>query len=291
MKTNLLTLVITLTLGIILTGSLLMPVLDDYEDSTYENYTYGGTFLGADIGGEDTTITADLSLSSNTYTVTVNGEDITSLIPANGNQPILMWTEGLIQVAGTNGTDGVLKAYFHDTTSNTNKAISNATHIQVSTASGVLTAILTVGGTDTTYTSDFDWIGYADEDGKQKMILRDTTKPIYFTNVNQIYVAGWTQNAVVSSVGEELTITGSVTGSMTITKTDLGNGAYSTLSTDIDYTINNTAWNPLYLIIPGEVSVQIEGTGVYVSLLSAIPILIIVGLVLAGASVVVRNKE
>lgn len=290
-KNNILALVITLTVGIIFTGSLLMPAINDYEESTYEHYTYAGGYMAADLDGADAVVTADFLLSSNTYTVTVNDKDVTSLIPANGNQPILMWSKGLIQVAGTNGTDGVLKAYFYDETSSTNKAISNATHIQVSTVGGVLTAILTVSGTDTTYTSAYDWIGYADKDGQQKMILRNTSEPIYYSDVNQIHVAGWTQNSVVSSVGETLSISGTVTGSMTITSTEVVDGVYSTLSTDMDYTINNTAWNPLYLVIPGDISVQKEGTEGYVSLFAVIPIMAIVMLLMVGVSFFLRNRD
>lgn len=283
--------IMTLTIAIICLAVIMMPVINDFEKSTYDTYTYGGGFMNASVGGASTEIEADLSLSSNTYTVTVNDQDITALIPANDNQPILMWSKGYIQVSGTNGTSGVLKAYFHDDTSDLNKVIGNASRIQVSTTNGVLTAIFTVSGTDTTYTSAYTWLGYVNEDGTQKMILRDTTKPIYFTDVSQIYVAGYNQNSVVTSVGEELTIIGTVTGSMEITSTELGNGAYSTTSTDIDYTLGSSTWNPLYLIVPGEISVQIEGTEAYTAIIGAIPVLIIISIVLAAVSMVVRSKN
>jgi len=290
---NILGMLLGMTVAIICLASIMMPVIDDFNKSNHETYTYESQngYLAASIGGASETLTADLSLSSNTYTVLVNDVDVTALIPANDNQPILMWSKGYIQVSGTNGTNGVLKAYFHDDTSDLNKVIGNASKIQVSTAGGILTAIFTVSDTDTTYTSGYDWIGYADTDGTQKMILRDNNKPVYFTDLNQIYVAGYTSNSVVTSVGEEVTVIGSVTGTLDITDTALGNGAYSALPTDIDYTIGSSAWNPLYLIVPGEISVQIEGTEAYTSLVGAIPVLIIISIVMAAVAMVVRTKN
>lgn len=80
-KTNLLTLVIGLTVGIILTGSLLMPVLAD-TTTTENTFTNTGYFRYTEI---DDTETYSYTFDEATFNkITVNGEDMTIWQPNNG---------------------------------------------------------------------------------------------------------------------------------------------------------------------------------------------------------------
>lgn len=85
-KTNLLTLVMILTVGIILGGSLLVPVLDDYTATTKEYQNLGMPFAAVD---EDTHV-----IAVSTEGMTVDGKSVDySLFPGNFSEYTIVYAE------------------------------------------------------------------------------------------------------------------------------------------------------------------------------------------------------
>lgn len=92
MKANLLTLVITLTVGIILAGSLLMPVINDNTDTT-KTYTNLGMPYAEAVSGETHTITVTSS------EITSDGETIDqTLFPGEfGHYTLVYGSDGFVR--------------------------------------------------------------------------------------------------------------------------------------------------------------------------------------------------
>lgn len=98
MKANLLTLVITLTVGVILTASLLMPVLGTYSDDTVTFTNEGTPFAVADEGDHTLIIAQD-------HTITYDGKDVPYPDVNHSGQVILMYgSDWILRMAQSNPT-------------------------------------------------------------------------------------------------------------------------------------------------------------------------------------------
>lgn len=281
MDNKLLTLVITLVVGIILAGSLLVPAINDAskEDASSANrYTYRMSELG-----------------SNTMTLSY---DETEKALINGEHPVVANAEGTIQtnlcVISNNAaivSFGIQWYYYFVDTDGVYHYF-NTNHTLLTTTTATFengTATITYDGTE--YTFGYDWVYFPDANGSFVY-----TKPIYGAYLNaddQIisFSVGASNNGVSIGTVDGLTCqyhatdgtkdTDTYTPSITVVDAEMG---LSTIKEIVSAT-------PADLIIPYEYQYQVEASGGVYALYQAIPILVIVSLLLAAVGTIVRARE
>lgn len=157
-KNNLLTLAIALTVGVILAGSLLMPVLSDYTTAT-RTYTNEGVPY-ASFDGETHTIV--LSYDGTTTTITTDGEPC-ELPDLNlyGSATIVYGSDAIIRIGKTGNVRGFSDSFYGvDAT-----AGNDATIVVTSTVT-----TLTVG--NTTRTVPLTPLAYIASEGDYRLSLK-----------------------------------------------------------------------------------------------------------------------
>lgn len=290
MKTNVLTLAITLTLGIILAGSMLMPVITDAQTNigpaatmTNEkpagaNYNYT-LWDGADISFEYSS-----TESSSTYTI---NDETFSLI--SSEQRIILASNDFATRSGGNSELFILNSQFVGSTTQYNNSdfsfvIENKEYT------------LEIGGQ--TYTGHVDWLVYASDDGNAGLIqLKTPSAPFYTSNANDLVILGniyttGDNDTFYSYYKGQLTVNEAYAdeSSVTITKTEVS-GYTDIYSTTISVNVGDESFTPFFILAP-EKATGHEASGAAYSLLGAIPIIVIIGLVLAAtAAIVVKRND
>lgn len=289
MKTNLLTLVVTLTLGVILAGSLLMPVVTDaenflsdkeyltnYTDSPYieetDDYTYIHTSEGITINGESATV------GSYTQIIITDGGVIYKI----GDSKYSMYLP----------SQGISKLF---TVSETNSFTATISNNEVTVEHG-----------SNTYTQEIG-IGYAYTGNGEYTEHTQTTFNVnkgqtgvltvgdwYYSTYNGIAIVNdWTTGS--ATFNYNIFTTTATPGedhscAVTWTVTDNKDGSYTISNIVFEDDIPQDGSNTHRHLIPNEYFVY-EATGSS-SLISAIPIIVIIGLVLAGVGAIfIRNRD
>ena len=286
MKNNILALVITITLGIILTGSLLMPAVEDANKSFTEE---ASNTLGA---YRVDTANVPITFSFNDDGYTLNGE----LIEADytvSNQMLILSDKFVIATNGLNTTKTIYIAY-------TGHAYATASSVTWEDGH------LKYGTTDVDL--GYTWIAYPSNSGNYMFagnltsVNVDEGQDVYVGYMGPLYKSGGGQvSSMVAgrgAVGE--LVPNCYTGS-TYTSTP-GNVAIDyepgtpydtvdtgfTLSADVEGTIYSATNHNVF--VPITYHVIKEDSKDAFNLLAVLPILVIVGLVLAGVSAV-RFKD
>jgi len=289
MKTKLLTLVVTLTIGIILAGSLLAPTISnasqDFEakDVTQSNGLYYLNETKACTFEQDHT----------DYSVTLNGEVIT----LTGGEHLLITDKVIISaivVASSVTTKATMGIWAEGLNSTTISALS--TDITVKLENGTVT--LTYGSPATTVTYDVTYAYLYSPDEGDYCVLNATYMTAAHLNTGDIVTLynnrGWwgvTYAPVQVTANEGTTSVTTKTyaaGSTTATDVDI-----SVNFTDVKYdelimdSVDNTN---VYALVPS--SYTAYEANEYSALLSAIPILVIVSLVLvAVGAIALKNRD
>lgn len=278
---NLLTLAITLTLGIILAGSLLMPVIADAQLTIDPKVTYSNS----DNSGSDYRYgpVDSVHLVIDADGATLNGELI-----ERATNPIVLFESDNISVNLPNSDNtATMEAYYNNST--TGGSVFGGT-LELTAENGEITAVFGPNTLTFTYT----WMVSITEDGKFINHQSDGNK-IYYTDPNNVIICGG-----LYTTGDNDTYyswyngVGTDNGSYTISLNP--NGALQEGTTDIYTTtlprivIDDENFTPYRMLIAAEVTGHEAGAGY--ALLGAIPVLVIIGLVLAAtAAIMVKRND
>lgn len=274
MKANLLTLAITLTLGVILAGSLLMPVLTDAQNEfnpTYSNVNDGALELDVVTSA---TISKDAGVADK---VTINDEEVSLTTSANA----IVFTDSFVINARTTN--------FYVITSSSATNVSASTAFTATISEGTITYKIGTGSETTVSYSGTVLV--ASTEGEYTNIASGTA---YTDDLNKVYGWSWSGNKLYTTAGTETTISGTP-GALT-DLADTKNDAYDSLYTlnianvKMDSGVTNVA--PVTVILPTTFTAQMNGSGAAAAtLIGALPILVILGLVVAATTLVIRNKD
>lgn len=286
--------VLTLTVGIILAGSLLVPVINDASDALTVTKTndYGAYSVVAD----DVTISLAIVDDEVTYTVGGVETDFDSTI---FNQFIV--------------ANCIVGYYDPDTSTiviatNLNARFTGQTSASFTFSDGSITGTSTDGTTSHSYSFDYDWAYYSAEDGDYRsfILLANETNTIYFTDLDDIcgsnfafttskffsfkgdsvdyYTSGGTSTELTADVNKTL-----VDGTLNMYSMSL-----SRTGSDYTVTIDNSGTDytlcPWVFIVPYEVTSDsqqnVDGLR---AMYAVIPVIVITSLVAMAAAMIYRR--
>lgn len=309
MKTNLLTLVVTLTVGIILAGSLFMPILSDAtqtEDTLKnEGYFYMDKISSSDEG----TYTLSWSVS-NFNTLVVNGVNVdASAWPSTGVTVATDGQDWLIR----SGTANYIGLQSMGSSGGTSIGVggSSTKSVDVTMTAGTITIVGTGNdNTTTTKTGTYTdlWL-YSTE--PTEYVMKKANKIAYIDNDDTYLAMGVTTvtqwNTVIQVTGDydsfdaEIVFPTGVTTSTTdkdiiITENTKYINLYELdkLTFTVSDGTNSTDATYSYFIVPASVTAELSQhlDAGEIALLNALPILIIIGLVMLGVGAIfIRNRD
>lgn len=281
-KTNLLTLVVTLTVGIILAGSLLMPVITDATttEKTFEN---GKLYYMTDLGEDSITYTFD-----GTKWI-VDGEDANFVI-----------SDATTLIAGN---DFIVRSNGQVRGSTT----INPTNMEITvTASGV-SGTYNSGANTISISAD---VYYCAVTEKTDYVLCPYNVPVYLHKDSEILADG--QSGISSGNATVFRIEGSIDDGFTVTPVNSGVTVsdlvcnYEAVDGYIDlYKVNSITFKTTYnaeertqtyssYIVPASVTSELTNhlNNGEIALMNALPVIVIIGLVLAGVGAIfIRNRD
>lgn len=289
-KTNLLTLVVTLTVGIILAGSLMMPVIADAqltagpattltnEKYASENYKYN-IWDGSDIVLEYTP-SPDISTPG---IFTVNGESVTLL---GISQRIVLASNDFASRSGGTAVSVLNSQFVESTTQLGNTAFTYT----------ITNKEYTLELGNNTYTGTVDWLVYATDDGDANLVQLKDTNAFYTSYQDKIVVLGniyttGDNDTFYSYFGGDLTVNAAYADESSVDLTKVRKDGYTDIyNTTITVNVGDESFTPFFILAPEVVNGH-EADATF-SLLGVLPILVIIGLVLAGMSAIfVRTRD
>lgn len=276
MKANILTLAITLTVGIILAGSLLVPVLSDAADPTTDFSNKSGSRLAMDkVVSAESDI--EIIIDHETGTITTNGVEVP--VSGTGNYRPLITDTMYIYI-----TVGAPKGAIYEFTTSAsvyafNDGISDDMVITLSGDS--ITIAYEVGGEAKTVTSTFEYALYPKADGEYVNLPASTT--IYTNSVDDVYFASRENStALVFGNGNTATMNGT---EVTPTYTTVAISGIKDTFKITGFTIPISSTDVPFsgtIICKATVVGHNDYMDPYATLILAIPILIIIGLLLVA---------
>lgn len=297
MRTNILTLAITLTIGVILAGSLLMPVISDATTThvTFENAGYFDMKY---------TETESVSLSwdhTDPHNITINGEVVALEESPAAPRTIICGDSWFVRYGGDS------LAWYASSGSAAGASVAGETDATLTAANG---SVSFTGGT-TTRTGTYTYLYVVAEDGE--FVMKTANDKAYLNGDSTIYAMGLTSNVLsqdvyVKSVGTpDDGITSTVfrySGATPITVKSVSD-SFVTESAYLDlYSIekfvitvtNGTNDADLiysYFIVPAEVTAEkaVHFTDGENAIIAAIPVLIIAGLVIVAAGALYLKRD
>ena len=280
MNNKLIPVVLTLVVGIILAGSVLVPVLNDAKEDLGNPATLTNTSNNKVPlkywEGEEIVYAFD-----NTNKVfTRDGENVTWY----SNQ--LIFTTSDFSLWSRAATNDYKLAILGDTSD-----VHNSFTVTIS-ADGSCTILR---GSTTVYEGVLTWAVYQDPDGTANLVehqggsyltgVKDNLiilGNLYTTGENDTYYSYY--NGVLT-VGEEYADNSSVS----ITST-LKEGYTDIYTNDVSVIIGEESFTPYYIVIPATVSGH-EAAGAAYSLLGAIPVIVIVALLVAAIGMIAVRRN
>lgn len=297
---NLIYLMVGGVIAILMIGSLLIPFVADYTDSTkvYYNNDFGPF---ADVEKDDTvSITMGAVLGDTTGgSMTVNGEPV---IVQQGGRALLLSDNLYIVHNYSYGLafSGISKSGFVN---------QGFTDLTLSVANGEISATGTTNGGETeSYVFDYEWCYYRANSGDYRMLdFLSSDRTVYFNEIEQIKSAGY-----INTTGEFYSLSGynvAVTDNnlvrenvtATATVTDVMNGVSSvvvssdrTNSSAFKFSVDNGGVPydvyPYYFVIPAKVYGITEQNTVINSMFSIIPVIFVAGVVVTVAYWAIGRK-
>lgn len=295
---NLIGLMVGGVIAILMIGSLLIPFVADYTDSTkvYYNNEYGPF---ADVPNDET-ITIDISTTIGTAgstTLTVNGENV--LVPQGPRAVLLTDTFVMYQ----NYSNGIAFNGIDDVTLIRGTDYSDIT---ISINGGIANITASVGDTTREFTLPYEWAYYRSNVGEYRLIDFITSNAtVYINSIDQIKGCHYSTpiNSFYSFVGTDVTVYSPAVSNAVanVELTDVMNGVKSfVISPDRDnarafefsYNLNgeNVEVVPYYFVVPYKVYGITEQNIVINSIFSIIPVIFVAGVVVTVAYWAISRK-
>ena len=292
MKTNILTLAITLTVGIILAGSLLMPVISEATE-TEKTFNNEGYYYMTDLGEDSITYVFDGSKwTINDVVVDIDITELTTIVAAEN------------VIIRANG-------YFRGTTT------INASALNLTVTADSITGTATVSGNTQTINLSLD-VYYCAVTEPTGYVLSKYNTPTYLHKDSDILADG--QSAYTPSASAVFRIEGNINDGFTvipaltsITVTDVECN-YTVIDEYIDlYRVDSITFKSVYnsgtpsdpsddvvrdqtyssYVVPASVTSEMTNhlNSGEIAILNALPVLIIAALVLMAAGAIILKRE
>lgn len=281
MKTNILTLVITLALGVILVGSLLAPTISDATQSMEKVERDQANIVNLMSETSELTLTFDHS----TRAIALNDVALENLT----DHEILLVSDKVCVEKVTILSGPSLQIWADGLESLTISGVNYDTSIALS--GGTLT--FTNGSTTETYTTTFAYIydksgDYAAiKDGYTNAVkVNDGDKVVLYDNGGW-YAISYAPVVVTATSGE---VTGTITEYAVNGTTGTAVDLTATFATGSFDNLTITSTQPTLQAIAPATYTDYESNG-YGALLGAMPILVIISLVLVGVSAITTRKD
>ena len=314
-KTNVLTLIITLVVGVILTGALLGPVISDATKTT-ETFTNAGYYSmdELDTNAELSILwekSAPMIINVGSKTVDMSG------LPAGRSYTLVGGDDFVVRYDKINSTSVVIQGFSNESNSYFN--VGDGTEVTITVSNGEVACHSNrtdiSGGVTTTYTySDVAYAINPFGNGTYSYIMKDAAQAAYVKGDSMIYFVGVTNvttTAVVAIYAE-----GTLNDGMTITTAGLRNVTTVDSYTDpvatytavdgykdlyalekYEFTINydsNQSYDATYtyFIVPATVTAELSNhlTPGQISLMGAIPVIVIVALLMAAVGAIALRR-
>lgn len=299
MNTRLISVILAISVGVIMVGSVLVPTIIDANDDTKVHYNNNyGAF--ADVEKEDNvliTMGAVLGDSSG-GSMTVNGDEVAfggggrSLLLSDNLSIVHNFTNGLA-FSGISESGLINKKF---------------TELTLTIANGEISATGTTDGGETeSYSFDYDWCYYRANTGDYRLVdFLNTTRTVYLNNIDQIKSSGYipTTGEFFSFSGLDVTIVDSDLNSELIKATATVNEVMDNVSSIVissDPT-NSSAFKfsvdnegepydvlPSYFVVPYEVIGQTDTNIAIATILFAIPVIVLLSFVVFIVRTFSRN--
>lgn len=269
------------TVAIVVLATVLMPVLEDYQDDSTITYTNAGT--------KSKLVDSSTAIVFDGTTLTVGGNTF------SGGRVALM-TDGGILHYNASGTTLNL---------NTNGTLySGLTSLNVTadpstkTVSGTYTNSTHTEATSVSFTWS-DWAVCYDPSGEYVTNYYTSSSvftPVYYTDINDVYGAN-SVNASTYIAWHGTTVGGSAEGTATLDQKDISgvsdahyfNTRYN--ESGLSYVDGDTTYYPPFICAKATVSVLNDNDDRYVQLLSVIPVLVIVAIIMGVVFAVISRRE
>lgn len=284
-KTNLLTLVVTLTLGVILAGSLLVPVVNDAIEDNHTTLV-NNTGLKWHMVEPEETITASWDGTK----CLLNGEEITfgstySFITADTF--CCRWTSSSRPAYVFN------LGYAEDDT-----PLPYTSYQTWSLTAGNGSATLTnLADTTQTATVEYSWlfIPTATSSGPSDWVMTNGSSSYYVTEDTPIYISSTDGRIIIQGKYGDLSVTTNGDEAVyTVTAQEISGYEEKVWKVE-KFTVtgyNDTEYTFNRMIFPQQIVLTNEGTAEYNALYAAIPILVILGLVVSAiGAIFVRTRD
>lgn len=277
-------LVVSIVVSIIVVGSLLVPVIDDYSDSTTPIETNIGADMARVTGDTDVTITVS------GHTASVGGNDYTYNKVLISDRFYLQWVGGSVNALGLRGLDS------------SNQWTSANLSAATITVNGLTVSITGTATNSTEFSGSWDvnWAFYITEDGGYTFIETADTA-FYVNNVENI----WSYATFSTPPSGYATLSSAAGTTATVNKT----GGTSETET-IEYTVTEadpqiyklTFSSTLYSIGVGAnvasvqgIVVPTEAVGVpddttFSPILYAVPVVVILAILLGAVGIVIKGR-
>lgn len=282
MKTNILGMIIGITIGIILIGSVLAVAADPEQ---YKNYAYNTDGNSATIANAQDETDVTISWDKTSTNLMIN--DINYAYTVND---IVFFSDTSLMRITTTPTKYC--EWIHEGT-----MVTGIETITLTINNGEVAAEwTTTSSTSGTATVPYSWICYRDNAGTDRIgNLITSSKTVYYSDDNPIYAATPKSSYVVSWVNDE----GSYQGAeipATLNGTEYRNVAYSALlsytsTSQLSGTISDAAVYPFYYAVSGSVDTSSADENQYWDLIGIIPLFAILAIVIMAVKMVTDRRD
>lgn len=280
-------------IAITLVASVMVPVIKDASDDAYAVYNNESSFYSVVISSDEEIVTGSIDSDNN---LIINGNEIT----ITSQRYIIMGDTFYLRYSGT--------AHSFNYYDGSSIVAINHVPISFTASNGVLT--YTDESTDpvTTVNVSYSWMAYnsAESDAEYREIpVTSATKTIYINSIEDVYAVSKTDTSIISIYKGQITDnTVPVNASVSFNPQDIDNVkgvqylhiSSTAANSDILYTY--TEGETDYNIFFGNVLVPYEVTGFhdppgegYVNVLNAIPVMVILGILIAIVVAIFRPRE
>lgn len=299
MNNKLISLAMVLTVGVILTATLLVPAINDASKIYTETYTNGPASNSISLATYSINADFEINMEKSGDVWNIDGIDVNSLTTGSyiltDNLLLILSTVNGFAIRGINES----QAYVNLTSADWNGTTSEVTALKITVTPESIT-VADADSVQTSYTFPNEYIVYSKNDGER--VICTAHQDLYTaggkdvisvgTNVDKFF---WCTNGDDSkSVYNATLLDTSINCPLTevsedVDKISVGVGGTYTVSV----TYNNTVYDlaPQYVSVPLSLVQGSEANSQITPLLGVIPILVIVGLLLVAIrGAIVRNN-
>lgn len=286
---------ITAAVSIILVGSLLVPVIQGFNESTEITKTNTVNNSNLMTYTEDLTdLDVSITWTGGTNYV-MNGDKRVSLSPYNSG--VIVSDKG--SVLFTSNITGINIRTPSDTasTDGQNIAASSCT-VEITGNDATITYVDSSDQTVTVNFTDMSWVAFADSEGNYRQLQKTSEKEIYLNDQSHLFGTSW---VTASSLGYwAFNNLDSNLGSMVLNKdnndnyTDLYNFDNATdyyLDPSIAVNADGSMIVPYFIWVPINVSTHTVADQQYSDLFATIPLIVIISVLVGIVAVIFKNRE